>query len=337
MKVSVLGVCIVLIKCLGVNRQPPEYCLACCQVFGQAWAKWIVAHSADEPLPVYTKEISMKTLFVGVGVLFLGIGSAFGQALPEPLSFTGVPTTDSTALVDLSARFGFFDNGNVDTNFSTFIFEGRFQVNQQFSLYGTLPINDFAQDVNVLGVIIETDDTAVANPEIGGLFSLAAGPTTAAFGLGLGIPVLDGGDISAVSGFVTNDINAVLYAPDTLALRPHFRLGAGAGVLSVQALLGLDLGFGVDNNNDEIIALRGGVNAGIAVAPSFSLMGEVTFASNLDDDNDFDFATLHLGGRGMLQSGPSVFQPAFEFFLPIADDFDNIVEFGFALSLRAVL
>jgi hypothetical protein len=279
----------------------------------------------------------MKTLVIGLGLL-CGT-AAYGQALPEPLSFTGVPAQDGTALVDLSARFGLFDEGNVESNFNTFLFEGRFQLSPQFSFYGLLPITDLSSETNIGGIIFEVDDTTVSNPELGGLFSLpVAGAGMASFGIGVTIPVVEFDDAAPISGLATNDINAVLYLADTLALRPHFRFGGGTGNFSAQALLGLDIGIGVDNNNDDVIALRGGISAAFAVVPQFALMGEVTFASNLDDNNDFDFATLHLGGRGLLaSSGASAIQPAFEFFLPIAEDFDNLIELGFAIGIRAIL
>jgi hypothetical protein len=283
----------------------------------------------------------MKRIIAGLGFSVCLAPLAVAQSIPEPLSFTGAPSTDSTAMVDLSARFGFLDeniNGaNINSNLDSFLFEGRFQVNQQVSFYGLLPLVNLSTETNIGGVVLQTDDTALGNPEIGGLFSLAVGGNaTAAFGLGLGIPVLDGGDIAALGGIATNDINAVLYAADTLAFRPHLRFGAESGILSAQALLGLDLGLGVDNNNDDLAILRGGLNGGVAVVPNLSLMAEITFATDLDD-NGLDLATLHLGGRGQFKNGRNLFQPAFEFFLPLANDLNDFVEFGFSLSLRATL
>jgi hypothetical protein len=284
----------------------------------------------------------MKHIIACLGFSFVGAPLALAQSVPEPLSFTGTPTLDSHALVDLSGRLGFFnENANgvdTDSNFNAFLFEGRFQANQQVSIYGVLPIVDLSQQINIGGLVINNEDTAVGNPELGALFGLSVrGSAVAAFGLGVGIPVLDNNDVAAVAGLVTNDINTVLFLPDIFALRPHFRFGGASGILSYQALLGLDLGFGVDNNNNDVVALRGGLNGGVAVAPSLSLMAELTFATDLDDNNNFDFATLHLGGRGQLKSGPNIFQPAFEFFLPIADDLDNLIEFGVSLSLRVML
>ena len=284
----------------------------------------------------------MKRMIAGLSFSMCLAPLAVAQSVPEPLSFTGAPSPDSRAMVDFSARLGLLDenvNGiTTDSTLAAFLLEGRFQLNSQVSLYGLLPILDLSTETNIGGLIIQTEDTTIGNPEIGGLFGLSVGGNAmAAFGLGIGIPVLDGNDVAALSGIATNDINTVLYSADTFALRPHFRFGAASGILSAQALFGLDLGFGIDNNNNDIVALRGGLSGGIAVVPNLSLMGELTFASDLDDNNDFDLATLHLGGRGQFKNGPNLFQPAFEFFLPLADDLDNLVEFGFALSLRATL
>ena len=283
----------------------------------------------------------MKRMIAGLGFSLCLAPMAMAQSVPEPLSFTGAPSPDSKAMVDLSARLGFLDenvNGiTTNSNLDAFLLEGRVQLNPQFSLYGLLPLVNLSTEINIGGVIFEDDDTALGNPEIGGLFGLSVGGNAvAAFGVGVGIPVLDGGDIAALGGIATNDINTVLYAANTLAIRPHVRFGAVSGILSAQALIGLDLGLGVDNNNNDLAILRGGISGGVAVVPNLALMAEVTFASDLDD-NGADLATLHLGGRGQFKNGPNVLQPAFEFFLPLANDLNNFIEFGFSLGLRVTL
>lgn len=282
----------------------------------------------------------MRRLFIGFSLSLLpALGLA--QDIAEPLSFTGVPQPNDRAMVDLSARLGFFDEviagADVDNNFNAFLFEGRFQVNQQVGMYALLPIGDFSSTTQIGGLVIEADDTDIGNPEIGALFSLpSSGMTAVAFGMGLGLPVADNADAGIVGGLVSNDINVVLYSPDIFSLRPHVRFGLRSGVVSLQSLLGVDIGVGVDGNDDDIVALRGALNAGVSLAPTFALMGEVTFNTDFDDNNDFAFATLHLGGRGQVQGAGGSFQPAFEFFLPISDDLQDLVEFGLAFSLRAV-
>jgi hypothetical protein len=282
----------------------------------------------------------MKRMIAGLGFSLYFAPMVMAQSVPEPISFTGAPSLDSKVMVDLSARLGFLDedvNGvTTNLNLDAFLLEGRVQLNPQFSLYGLLPLVHFSSEVNVGGLLIEEDDTALGNPEIGGLFGLSVGNNAvAAFGVGVGVPLLDGDDIAALGGIATNDINTVLYAADTLAIRPHARFGVVSGILSAQALIGLDLGLGVDNNDNDLAILRGGISGGVAVVSNLTLMAEVTFATEFDDGTDL--ATLHLGGRGQFKNGPSVIQPAFEFFLPLADDLNNVIEFGFSLGLRVTL
>jgi hypothetical protein len=294
----------------------------------------------------------MKTISYVLGMAaLLAPGLAMAQygggTLPEPLSFGGVPSQGEQFSGDLSFRLTFLDedaNGvAVDQNANAFLLDIRGRVSPFLQITATLPVGDFDNETTIAGVlVINQNETNLANPAIGALFTPAAqGPVRFAAGFSVGIPVTDVNDVGLVGGLAANSMNASLFTPELLSLRPEGRIAFDSGLVSLQGLLGLDIGIDAneDNGDNDALLLRTGLSLAVRPADVFALVGEFTFVDNLENDND-GVAELHLGGRGMLRSGSGgTFQPGFEVFLPVDGDDDNndindFFDVGIALSLR---
>lgn len=283
-----------------------------------------------------------RVIVISFACSMLAAAPAWGQ-VP---AFATLDRGDSTSRVGLDVGASFLDDEAFGGGGTALRFDvhGQYIHASGFGGYGLLPLSYASFENEAVD-----DEMALGNLEVGGLYALPAGPTTAVLRLGLTLPTASEeleGALANAAAVRPRGTDVATFSPESVWLRLGGSLLARSGNLFVRGDLGIDvpltedyeidLGlFDVQVELDPLI--RFNVGGGVVAGPA-AIMAELVniyFTGDAVDDTDPEDGddqelehNLALTGRYFEGN----IQPSLSFVLALddnaRDDYDFMLMFG---------
>ena len=252
----------------------------------------------------------MRQPLMTLVMVVAGSTAAFAETPAEPIDAAKLDADGRTA-VGMDFRFATASEGDESLSSAAFEVKGRVPIAGQFLLELTLPIH------HTWG--LGDSGTGLGNVDLAGRwvgrFPQGEGRELR-LGIGghVGLPTAADEDNGGVSSFLAAGmfvaIHPGFYLPNTTTLGANVSARFIAGQFFVQAQADLDHFLMEDNDDSQILTLRGVVGA--AVTPELTLMAAVHSAFSFEDVSDQNYTALAFGAAvpvGQLELTAHVYLP----------------------------